>query len=63
MADDERGHYAPFVGALQDIAPEGSSKIVPAIGRRTRIPEVEVQAMAKDRRGRRPFGVVNCMVP
>jgi hypothetical protein len=63
MASNEKGQWAPFVGALRDASPEGSSGSVSTIGCGTQIPEVEVWAIAKGGCGHQPFGVVDRVVP
>ena len=55
MASNERGHWAPHVGALLDAAPEGSSDSVSTMDRGIQISRVEVWATAEGGHRRWPF--------
>ena len=63
MASDERGHWAPYVGALWDASPKGSSESVSSVDHRIQTCETEVRVTPEGGREHRPSGVANNMVP
>ena len=63
MASNERGHWAPHVGALQDATPEGSSDSVSTVDREILAYGTEVRFTTEGGHGHWPFGTVNRMVP
>jgi hypothetical protein len=60
MASNERGHWAPLVGALWDAASKGSSNSVSTMD--CRIQTYGTEVTTEGGHGRRPFGVVNRVV-
>jgi len=62
MAINERGHWAPHVGALWDVAPKGSFESVSTVDHGIQTYETEVRVATEGGCGRRPFGVVNRVV-